>query len=80
MQLFLYLIITDLQDTTLALDFRVTVSEENGGDGGNSSVAELEVRVEALEETAADHETRISETESDVTGRYSFKPLCYHSI
>ena len=59
---------TDLQDTTLALDFRVTVLEENGGDGGNSSVAELEVRVETLEGTAADHETRISTTESGVAG------------
>ena len=58
----------DLQDTTLALDFRVTVLEENGGDDGNSSVAELEVRVETLEGTVADHETRISDTESDVTG------------
>ena len=60
--------ITDLQDTTLALDFRVTVLEENGGSDGNSSVAELEVRVETLEGTAADHETRISAVESDVTG------------
>ena len=57
----------------MALDFRVTVLEENGGDGGNSSVAQLEVRVETLEGTAADHETRISETESDVTGIYSIK-------
>ena len=59
---------TDLQDTTLALDFRVTVLEENGGGDGNSSVAELEVRVETLEGTADDHETRISATESDLTG------------
>ena len=49
----------DLQDTTLALDFRVTTLEEDGGGDGNSSVAELEVRVETLEGTAADHETRI---------------------
>ena len=61
-------LIVDLQDTTLALDFRVTVLEENGGGDGNSSVAELEARVETLEGTAADHETRISATESDVTG------------
>ena len=60
--------IAGLQDTTLALDFRVTVLEENGGSDGNSSVAELEVRVETLEVTTADHETRISEVESDVTG------------
>ena len=58
----------DLQDTTLALDFRVTVLEENGGGDGNSSVAELEVRVETLEGTAADHETRISAVEADVNG------------
>ena len=57
-----------MQDTTLALDFRVTVLEETGGDDGKSSVAELEVRVETLEGTTADHETRISVTESDVTG------------
>ena len=38
-----------LQDTTLALDFRVTILE-NGGSGGNSSIAELEVRVEHLKE------------------------------
>ena len=53
----------------------MTVLEENGGSDGNSSVAELEVRVETLEGTAADHETRISETQSGVTGRYSIKAL-----
>ena len=58
-----------MQDTTLTLDFRVSVLEENGGDGGNSSVAELEVRVEILEGTAADHETRISTTELDINGK-----------
>ena len=67
-----FIVITGLQATTLALDLRVTVLE-NGGDNGNSSVAELEVRVETLEATAADHETRISTTESDVTGKYSIK-------
>ena len=60
-----------MQDTTLALDFRVTVLEENGGGDGNSSVAELEVRVETLEGTAADHETRISDAELDVNGNSS---------
>ena len=64
--------IPDLQDTTITLDFRVTALEENGGGDGNSSVAELEVRVETLEGTAADHETRISATESDVTGTFTF--------
>ena len=43
--------------------------EENGGGDGNSSVAELEVRVETLEGTAADHETRISSAESDINGK-----------
>ena len=43
--------------------------EENGGDDGNSSVAELEIRVETLEGTAADHETRILSTESNVDGK-----------
>ena len=49
----------------------MTVLEENGGDDGNSSVAELEVRVEALEGTAADHETRISTVEIDVNGKHN---------
>ena len=57
--------ITALQDTTLALDFRVTILESDV----NSSVAELEVRIETLEGTTADHEIRISTTESDVTSR-----------
>ena len=63
-----YIFIVGLQATTLSLDFRVTVLEENGGGDGNSSVAELEVRVEALEGTTADHETRISMTESNISG------------
>ena len=46
----------------------MTALEENGGSDGNSSVAELEVRVETLEGTAVDHETRISDTEVDVSG------------
>ena len=58
----------DLQDTTVVLDFRVTTLEENGEGDGNSSVAELEVRVETLEGTTADHESRISATESDING------------
>ena len=58
-----------LQATTVSLDFRVTALEENGGGDGNSSVAELEVRVETLEGTAADHETRISAAESDINGK-----------
>ena len=54
---------------TSSLDSRVTVLEENGGGDGNSSLAELEVRVETLEGTAEDHETRISALESDVNGK-----------
>ena len=60
---------TDLQATTVTLDFRVTALEENGGDDGNSSVVELEVRVEALEGTTTDHETRISAVELDINGK-----------
>ena len=59
---------TDIETTTLALDFRVTALEENGGSDGNSSVAELEVRVETLEGTAADHETRLTTAETDIEG------------
>ena len=47
----------------------MTVLEENGGGNLNSSVAELEVRVETLEGTAADHDTRISVIELDINGR-----------
>ena len=65
---------TDLEDTTLALDFRVTVLEETGGDDGNSSVAELEVRVETLEGTAADHEKRISALATNISGTTSLLP------
>ena len=48
----------------------MTVLEENGGGDGNSSAAELEVRVETLEITAADHETRISAAEVDINGKW----------
>ena len=58
----------DLDATTLSLDSRVTVLEENGGGDGNSSVAVLEVRVETLEGTAADHEARITATAVDING------------
>ena len=63
------LFIAGAQNSILTLDIRVTELEENGGDDGNSSVAELEVRVETLEGTAADHETRITAVDSDVSGR-----------
>ena len=55
----------------------MTVLEENGGGEGNSSVAELEVRVETLEGTAADHETKISAAESDVAGGLKKVTLIY---
>ena len=61
----------DIETTTMALDFRVTVLEENGGSGGNCSVAELEIRVETLEGTAADHEARISSAETDIEVKIS---------
>ena len=51
----------------MLIDLRVTTLEENIG---NSSVADLEVRVDAIEGTAADHETRLSSTEDDVTGKF----------
>ena len=71
---------SDLQTTTLALDFRVTVLEENGGGDGNSSVSDLEVRVETLEGTADDHETRISATETDVNGNIFSKFSLYTAL
>ena len=65
---FNYLFTSDIESTTLALDFRVTALEENGESDGNSSVAELEVRVETLEGTAANHETRLATAETDIKG------------
>ena len=51
----------------MSLDSRISPLEESIG---NNSVVELEVRVETLEGTAADHETRISTTESDINGEW----------
>ena len=45
-----------LQTVTIELDGRVTDLEEGAG---NNSIAELEVRVEALEVTAEDHTSRL---------------------
>ena len=59
------------------MDFRVTTLEENGGGDGNSSVAELEVRVETLEGTAAGHETRISAAESSINGKLHFYTIIF---
>ena len=72
---FTYFFTSEIETTALALDFRVTVLEENGGSDGNSSVTELEVRVETLEGTAADHETRISAAESDINGKKQYLSL-----
>ena len=47
------------------LDDRVTTLEENGG---NSSVAELEERVEALEITVEDQEIRLTAAEENIQG------------
>ena len=52
----------------MELDDRVTDLEENGGGCGNSSVAELEQRVETLEGTAADQETRLTAAEENIQG------------
>ena len=60
-----------LQSVATDLEDRVTILEENGGSDGNSSVAELEMRLEALEGTAAGHETRITDAEADIDGRAS---------
>ena len=68
---YLFLVQTNLQDSSTALDLRVTVLEENGGNNDNCSVAELEVRVEALEETAADHETRLVLAEENIECKYN---------
>ena len=60
---------TDLQANTLDLEVRVGNLEENSGDDGNSSIAELELRVETLEDVTADQETRIVAAEEDIQGR-----------
>ena len=39
----------------------------------NSSVVEIEARLETLEGASADHETRISTTESSINGKYYSK-------
>ena len=56
----------DLQANTLDLEVRVGNLEENSGDDGNSSIAELELRVETLEDATAELEVRVDSLE-DVT-------------
>ena len=57
---------SDLQANTLDLEVRVGNLEENSGDDGNSSIAELELRVDSLEDVTAELEPRV-ETLEDVT-------------
>ena len=46
------------------LDFQLTALKKNG----NQTISELEMMVEVLEGTAADHESRISAAETDIDG------------
>ena len=68
----------DVQTSIVSLDFRVTVLEVNG----NQTFTLLEVKVETLERTAADHETKISAIEIDINAmifwiiNYYFSVLC----
>ena len=57
---------TNLQVNTLDLEVRVGNLEENSGDDGNSSIAELELQVEKLEDDTAELEVRVGSLE-DVT-------------
>ena len=49
------------------LNSRVTVIKENG----NQTISVLEVRVDSLEETADDHETRLTAAEENIQGKTS---------
>ena len=64
----MYYYLDKLLSFIIDLDNRVVILEENGGGDGNSSVAELEVRVETLEGTTADHETRLMSAETNIEG------------
>ena len=61
--------VTGLQDISLDLDFQVMVIEDNG----NQTISELEMRVETLEGTDANHETRLTNAESDIEGMAKYK-------
>ena len=65
---FLFSFFPDLQANTLDLEVRVGNLEENSGDDGNSSVAELELRVDAIEDVTSDQETRIVVAEENIQG------------
>ena len=64
---------TGLETTTIDLDSRVTVIEQNG----NQTITELEVRLETLEGTAAEHETRLMAAETDVEGKISIQHFTF---
>ena len=57
---------SDLQATSIALDYRVTNLEENGG--GNANITELETRVSELEVTTTQQETRITSNQENIEG------------
>ena len=59
----------DLQANTLDLEVRVGNLEENSGEDRNSSIAELELRVDTLEDVTADQETRIVSAEENIQVR-----------
>ena len=50
----------------------MTTLEENSGSGGNSSIDELEVRVEVLESTTNNLETRLTIAEANLEGISGF--------
>ena len=58
-----------MANVSAELDDRITELEENGGDDGNSSIAELETRVESLEETAVEHSIRIAVLQNNIIGK-----------
>ena len=62
----IYCLFLGLQGTTLALDYRVTNLEENGG--GNTNITQLETRVTELEVTAGEQETRTTTNQEDIEG------------
>ena len=55
----------DLQANTLDLEVRVGNLEENSGDDGNSSIAELELRVDTLEDVTAELEIQMGSLENN---------------
>ena len=65
---FQFFFISGLQANTLDLEVRIGNLEENSGDNGNSSIAELELRVETLEDVTAEQETRIVAGEENIQG------------